>query len=125
MEEDIEILNILTEIIDILILNIFQVWNMFWPFLLLCILFRFSLLNSITSQSENVKHFSSVMFGLLVIILKSAPVLDQSEKWKEFFVKKLAVFVILPLLSLTVIKLQAKHKGPLILVLCLSYNFIW
>ena len=124
--EDIEILDILAEIIDILVFNILQVWTMFWPFLVLCILYRFSLLNSTTNQSETLKNLSSVMFGLLVIALKSAPFLDQSEIWKEFkIVKKLAVFLILPLLSLTVIKLQAKHKGLSILVLCLSYNFIW
>ena len=125
--EDIEILDILMEVIDILIFNILQVWNMFWPFLVLCILFRFSLLNSIIGQSEPLKHVFSIIFGLLVITLKSVPFQDQSsEIWKEFKIgKKLVVFLVLPWLSLTVIKLQAKHKGLSILVLCLSYNFIW
>ena len=126
--EDIEILDILTEIIDILLFNILQVWNMFWPFLVLFMSFRFSLLmlNSTIGQSESLKHVSSIMFGLLVITLKSVPFQDQSETWKDFKIgKKLVVFLMLPLLSLTVIKLQAKHKGLSILVLCLSYNFIW
>ena len=126
--EDIEILDILTEIIDILLFNILQVWNMFWPFLVLFMSFRFSLLmlNSTIGQSESLKHVSSIMFGLLVITLKSVPFQDHSETWKDFKIgKKLVVFLMLPLLSLTVIKLQAKHKGLSILVLCLSYNFIW
>ena len=126
--EDIEILDILTEIIDILLFNILQVWNMFWPFLVVFMLFRFSLLmlNSTIGQSESLKHVSSIIFGLLVITLKSAPFQDKSETWKDFKIgKKLVVFLMLPLLSLTVIKLQAKHKGLSILVLCLSYNFIW
>ena len=125
--EDIQILDILTEIIDILIFNVLQVWNMFWPFLVLCILFRLSLLNSIISQSGTLKHVYSIMFGLLVFTLKSVPFQDHSsEIWKDFKIsKKLIVFLILPWLSLTVIKLQAKHKGLSILVLCLSYNFIW
>lgn len=118
--EDIEILDILIEIIDILIFNVLQVWNMFLPFLVICILFRISLLNSILGQSEPLKHVSSIMFGLLEITLKSVPFQDQSE-----IDNKLIVFLVLPWLSLIVIKLQAKHKGLSILVLCLSYNFIW
>ena len=127
--EDIEILDILTEIIDILLFNILQVWNMFWPFLVLFMSFRFSLLmlNSTIGQSESLKHVSSIIFGLLVITLKSVPFQDQSsETWRDIKIgKKLVVFLVLPWLSLTVIKLQAKHKGLSILVLCLSYNFIW
>ena len=120
--EDIEIIDILIEIRSILV----QVWNMFWPFLLLCILFRLLISNSITNQSDTTKHVSSIMFGLLIITLKSASFQDYSEMWKEMKIgNNLVVFLILTLLSLMVIKLQTKNKGLSILVLCLSYNFIW